>query len=162
MVSLDEPKERVSRVEVWTVLGKVRVLLPQPATAVRVVIHGYDVLLRHDGRNNYQLDGQSCPVTTGSQDGAAAIDARSRGRRNPEVDPERLSLLTADAIVGFWEAGAVRNLGGNESVRIIALRAFGIMKPLPVDAGLNPATSPSQVALERLTLKAAQPSTKRE
>src|SRR6516162_3143433 len=148
MVRLDEVKEGVARVEVRTTVDEARILFPEPATPIGVVIHSHHVLLRHDRPENLQLDGQLDAATAGLQDGTAAINTRPPGTRDPDIHPESLGRLPADAIVRLREVRAVRNLDGNERVGTVTLIAFEVVKPLPVDFGLDSALSRCQAEFE--------------
>src|SRR6516164_1402469 len=84
------------------------------------------------------------------QDSTAAIHTRPPETRDPDIHPESLGRLAADAIGRFREARAVRKLDGNERVGTVTLIAFEVVKPLPVHVGLDSALSRRQTKFESI------------
>jgi hypothetical protein len=53
-------------------------------------------------------------------------------------------------IVLVWKARAVRDLDGNERVGTVTVIAFEVVKPLPVDIGMDPTVAGSPGEVQRI------------
>src|SRR5579864_5611478 len=156
VVRVDQAKERVARVKVRMAADQARILLSEPATAIRIVIEGDHVLLGHSRCQHLKVKGKQGAAAAGFQNSAATIHAGLGGLRNPNVNPESLRGLALDTVVGLGQPGAVREFDRNKSVGIIALLLVDVVEPLPVDVNLNSAVSRCKVEVEGIFRAAAR------